>query len=219
MNANFSQPGDHRLEARTITVYKPVLVETSEVAAFCLLRDISSSGMMAKTYVEFAENSAIKVTFGCDFAVEGQVVWCNDGRMGIQFEESIDVPLLLQQLSVGLPSGLKRRSPRLQIRTSAHVSLDGRRVPVELIDISQNGLKLSAPYLQPEDEVTIELEGIGIKKANVRWMHTGIAGLKFHVPLDFSQLAEWVIEQQLRKDNDSGSLHRLPAAKGGADDR
>ncbi|QIG52955.1 PilZ domain-containing protein [Altererythrobacter sp. BO-6] len=203
MSARFEREDEQRLRPRTVTVYKPVLVETAEVAAFCLLRDISPSGMMARTYVEYAEGSAIKVTFGCDLSVEGKVVWSRDARVGIEFDKSIDVPLLLQQLSIGLPSGLKRRSPRLQIRTFAYLSLTGRRMPVELIDISQNGVKVNAPYLQPEDEVTIELSGMSMKRATVRWTHTGFAGLKFQVPLDFNQLAEWVIEQQIRKDNDT----------------
>lgn len=214
MNAEpLKEVDDQRQQSRTTTVYKPVLVETSDVAAFCLLRNISSSGMMAKSYVEFAEGSSIKVTFGCDFLVEGKVVWSREGRIGIQFDSTIDVSQLLQQLSIGLPSGLKRRPPRLQIRTLAHVSLAGRRVPVELIDISQNGVKVNAPYLQPEDEVAIELRGMAMKKATVRWTHTGIAGLKFHVPLDFNQLAEWVIEQQIRKDNDAASMSHQSAQR------
>lgn len=206
MSAGFpAQFDDQRQKARTTTVYKAILVETAEVIAFCLLRNISSSGMIAKSFVEFAEGSAIKITFGCEFSVEGKVVWSREGRIGIQFNALIDVPQLLKQLSIGLPSGLKSKPPRFQIRTSADVSLRDRRMPVEVTDISISGVKVNAPSLQPEDELAIERFGMTIKKATERWTHTGIAELKFHVPLDFNQLAEWAIEQQLRND-------RIPAS-------
>lgn len=201
MGAAFTQKiDDQREQARTTTVYRPILVETSDIAAFCLLRNISTSGMMAKSYVDFAEETAIEVTFGCDFSAEGRVVWSRNRQIGIQFDNAVDVPQLLERLSHGGDFGLPKRAPRLQMRSAAHVSLDGRQVPVELLDISQNGVKVRTPYLKPLDEVTIELQGMALKWAVVRWTQAGIAGLRFLVPLSFDQLGEWVIDQQIGRE-------------------
>lgn len=195
------EPGqfeDRRSNCRTTTVYRPVLIESEEIAGFCLLRNVSSEGMMGRFYTEFAANTPVVVQFNPFLTARGKVSWSGDGRIGIQFAAPIDVQGILLSLSSSPLKGKANRAPRLQIQTEIRIDLDGRTVSAEVQDISQKGLKVRTSYLRSADEVTVLLDGLEPKKAVVRWTQPQLAGLNFVQPLAFDQLGEWVIRQHER---------------------
>ncbi len=67
---------------------------------------------------------------------------------------------------------------------------------VQLLDISQHGVKACALFLEPGDEVDVKLDGLERRKAVVIWIKSQLAGLKFVRPLGFEDLARWVACQQ-----------------------
>ncbi len=192
------EPGqfdDRRSDKRTTTVYRPVLIETEEITGFCLLRNISSEGMMGRFHTEFPANTAVTVQFNAHLSARGKVSWSGDGMIGIQFAAPIDVPRILHGLSTSPLRGKINRAPRLQVQANIQIILNGRTVPVEVQDISQKGLKVRTAFLRSGDEVTVLLDGLDPKKAVVRWTDPQLAGLNFIQPLAFDQLSEWVIRQ------------------------
>lgn len=187
---------DRRASRRETMVYRPVLVEIGGIVGFCLAKNISSSGMMGRFHTDCTPGAAVKIHFNENLSTSGAVAWCSDGHIGIRFDEEIDVPLLLLRLTQAGDDGKVSRAPRLKIAVQGHIVSNGRTVPVETKDISQKGLKLRSTYLQAGDEVNVDLKGLEVRKAVVKWARSGVAGLNFLRPLPFDQLGRWAIEQQ-----------------------
>ena len=189
-------PVERRSSERISSVYRPVLIETEEFAGFCLVKNLSPGGMMGFVYAQFALNQPVTVQFHPDHVVSGTISWSKDGRIGIQFDEEIDVEKILRKLADKHVGTKINRSPRLQIECEGALEFDGRSIPIKLRDISQKGIKVEVFYLKPGDEVIVRLPGIEPHKALVRWTQSGLAGLNFIRPISFEELATWVIGHQ-----------------------
>lgn len=187
---------DRRTAPRETMVYRPVLVETGGIVGFCLAKNISSTGMMGRFHTDCVPGAPVKIHFNESLSTTGAIAWCSDGHIGIKFDGEIDVPLLLLRLTQAGHGGKVSRAPRLKIAVQGHIVSNGRIVPVETSDISQKGVKLRSTYLQSGDEVSVDLKGLEVRKAVVKWARSGIAGLNFLRPLPFDQLGVWAIEQQ-----------------------
>ncbi len=187
---------ERRSEARSATVFRPVLIETDQFAGFCLVRNLSALGLMGRVYTSFAEGMEIAVEFHPDKSVRGTIMWSRDGEIGVQFCEAIDVDQVLSDLARNLVAGKINRAPRLQMRCKAELAIGDRSLAIELQDVSQRGMKVSTSFVKPGDEVQVRIDGLEPRKATVRWTQPGTAGLNFHRALSFEELARWVIDQQ-----------------------
>jgi len=179
------------------TLYRPVLIQSSRGAGLCLARSISPQGMKAKTCLDLKHDDRVSVYFSTDFAVPGSVAWSDDGMIGIQFDEPIDVRQVLSLFTQ--PAGCSRvnRLPHLPIRCAAALTVGGRTDIIEVRDISQRGVQIAAPFLQAGDRVELHIDGLERRNAVVQWVHTGTAGLSFVTPLPFDELAHWAAEQKV----------------------
>lgn len=187
---------DRRSEGRTKAVYRPVLIETDEFGGFCLVKNLSQGGMMGVVYAQFAAEQPVTVQFHPDHVVTGMIVWSRDGSIGVGFDEKIDVEEILHNLASKYVGRLVNRAPRLPIECRGEVDVDGRALPITVIDISQRGMKAVAAFLRPGEEVVVRLDGMEPHKAQVRWTQGGVAGLNFVRPIGFEDLAKWAIERQ-----------------------
>jgi len=191
--ANSTGPAELRSAHRTSTVFRPVLVETENFAGFCLVRNISSHGLMGEVYTSFAIGTPVTLSFELLDLIKGRVAWCSEGRVGIEFDETIDVAEVLSSVATKRVDGKVNRAPRLELRTLGEVICDNRTIPIEVQNISQKGLQIRAQFLQASEEIEVRLSGMPKRKAVVRWTQRGIAGLNFLSPIPFVELAEWVI--------------------------
>jgi hypothetical protein len=188
---------ENRSESRTTMVYRPLLVEGEEFVGFCLAKNISSAGMMGRFYTDCEVGAPVTVHFNDFIAIPGSIVWSNDGKIGVKFDVPIDVAEILAELARPRKQGKVNRAPRLPIEAKGEVICEGRTLPVELKDISQNGVKLRTHYLLKGDEALITVDGLETRKAIVKWASDGHAGLHFLRPLDFKQLSEWAVRAQM----------------------
>ncbi|WEK47536.1 MAG: PilZ domain-containing protein [Candidatus Andeanibacterium colombiense] len=187
---------DRRRDNRTTAVYRPVLLETEGFTGFCLLRNLSPSGMMGIAYASFAEGQPVSVQFMPGHVVTGTIIWSRDERVGVRFDEEIDLAGSLKNMgSTYVESGLNR-APRLQIDCEGEAVVDDARWTIRIQDISQRGIKTTLPMVRPGKEVTILLPGMEPRKAIVRWAQNDIVGLNFVRPIAFEELARWAIYQQ-----------------------
>lgn len=187
---------DRRSESRTTAVYRPVLLETEDFTGFCLLRNLSSSGLMGIAYTDFAVDEPVNVQFLPGHVVPGKIVWSSNGKIGVEFDKEIDLFGSLEEMGSRYVDTLVNRSPRVPLKCEGHVEVDGHVIKLWLHDISQKGLKAIVPSLRPGDEVTVHLPQMDPRKALVRWTQAEIAGLNFLRPIGFEELARWVIGQQ-----------------------
>ena len=187
---------ERRKDNRTTAVYRPVLLETEGFTGFCLLRNLSTSGMMGIAYAQFAEGEAVSIQFMPGHVVTGEIVWSRDGRIGVKFDEEIDLAGSLKTMgSTYVESGLNR-APRLQIDCEGEAVVGDTRWKIRIQDISQRGIKTVLPSVRPGEEVTILLPGMEPRKAIVRWSQNDQVGLNFVRPIAFEELARWAIGQQ-----------------------
>jgi hypothetical protein len=189
--------GDRRSEDRVATVYRPVLIRTAKFAGFCLVRNISPSGMMGQAYTTLAVGTAIQVELGETLTVLGRVAWSRGDMIGISFNMRIEVETVLAGITKRSYRGKPGRAPRLQVRVIGKIIIEDRPIPVAVQDISQKGLKVRSNALKSGDEGAVYLPGMDARKATVRWTHSGMAGLNFFQPIPYDQLGEWVVRQQL----------------------
>jgi hypothetical protein len=188
---------ERRSEGRVATIYRPVLVETADFAGFCLVRNLSPTGMKGQIYTSLAVGTSIQVEFAESLIATGKVVWCREDEIGINFDLQIDVNTVLTSLSHPTHQGNPARAPRLPLQVTGTAVVDNRHIPFELHDISQKGLKIHSTALRIDDEVTVCLPGFEDRKAIVRWTQADMAGLNFYRPIPYDSLGEWVIRQQL----------------------
>ncbi len=153
---------------------------------------------MGDVYTSFADEQPVTIHVGHSRQITGILKWCCDGRIGVHFDAPLSVSDVLTEMSTRSVDGLISRAPRLQIRCAAQMVIGEEIRLVEVEDISQRGLRVRAPFMQVNQEVTIQLDGLDRRKAIVRWAQAGTAGLNFIRPLGFEQLAQWTVEQQAR---------------------
>jgi hypothetical protein len=187
---------ERRSAVRTSTVFRPVLIETDGFAGFCLVRNLSETGMMGHIYTSFAEKQSVTLHFDPQLVVEGTLQWCREGRIGVRFDHPLDVDAVLARLARKADRGMISRAPRLQLVCSGELVIGDRSLSIEVQDVSQRGIKARASFIRPGDEVYVEIDGLERRKAVVRWTQDGTAGLNFIRPLSFEELARWVVEQQ-----------------------
>jgi hypothetical protein len=186
---------DQRSAERMATVFRPVLIEMEQFAGFCLVRNISPGGLMGKVYTQFAENTPVTVHFNAELQAFGDIIWSKDGKVGVNFDEPIDVSTVL---SAKADENKVNRALRLEIQSEGELAVDGRFFTMEVQNISQSGIKVKVPFsVSPNEEVVLRLNGMDPRKASVRWTQFGTAGLNFLNPIGFEELAEWVICQQV----------------------
>jgi hypothetical protein len=186
---------DRRTAERTATVFRPVLIETDDFAGFCLVRNLSLHGLMGDVYTSFADEQPVTIHFG-HTAITGMLKWCKDARIGIEFDTPISLSEILGAMGARTVEGLINRAPRLQMRCPAEITIGERIRSAEVEDISQRGVRVRAPFMKVNEEVVLQLDGLERRKAIVRWAQAGTAGLNFLQPLNFQQLAQWVVQQQ-----------------------
>jgi hypothetical protein len=187
---------ERRSEERAkFAVYRSAVLRWDGLEGLCLIRNISSGGLMGKVHAPLEPGQRIDVEMRSGASVSGRVVWSHANQIGIEFDERIDVH---QALNAGFPSpqGPVQRMPRLNLPCPALLTNDGTRQVVTLLDLSQGGAKIEAAFMRPGDEVVLEVQGLAPHRGVVRWAHGGRAGMAFDNAVSFDTLARWAIERQ-----------------------
>ncbi len=152
------------------------------------VRNISANGMMlaVDVAVEIGENLVIGLSD--NIRMTGTIVWAQEGRCGVSFDQAIDVEQVLKSLaSEQRENGY--RQPRLPFEHGAQLFIDGEPHDIQLVNLSQSGvgfifhgeLEVGKPLgLMMPDKVR--------RTAVVRWMRGNQGGLWLTEPLAHSQL-------------------------------
>lgn len=184
---------ERRESTRTTAVLMPALIEIEGFAGFCLVHNISSDGMMASVYSQYGTDQSATVQFSNDVTVKGRVAWSEGGRVGVQFDELLDTKVVLRRSDGSHNTAKITRAPRLQLSCDGELVLEGDNLPVQVLDISQRGLKIAGQSVTIGEDVVVHLPGMEPRKAVARWAQDGTVGLNFISPLGFRELAEWVL--------------------------
>jgi hypothetical protein len=184
---------NRRNDQRHMSVFRVGKLITSAGQELCLIRNISSGGLMAHIYSAHVADERVEIELKAGRTVKGTVVWARDKKIGVQFDEKIDVAEVLAPQPNDAKPDMVARAPRLDIRRRGRLRLGAHYQLIELHDISQGGAKISpAGDAKADDEVILLLEGLPPLQGIVRWSHNDMAGITFKTSIPFEQLAAWV---------------------------
>jgi hypothetical protein len=187
---------DRRNDDRSkISVYRSAMLRWPGFEALCLIRNISPGGLMGKLHTGLPPGEPVQVEIRSGNEISGRVAWSDDGMIGVQFDERIDVLEVLHAPIHGRP-GLAQRMPRLRIACPVCLHVDGVRQSLTLVDVSQGGAKIETDLLREGDEVTVGIRGLDPHRGVVRWAHGGRAGVAFLAAIPFDTLAKWALDRQ-----------------------
>jgi hypothetical protein len=183
---------NRRNDQRHLSVFRVGKLITSAGQELCLIRNISSGGLMAHVYSPKTTDEHVEIELKAGKTVTGKIVWSRENKIGVQFDGKVEVAdVLAPHANEGEPDFVSR-APRLDIRCRGRIRVGANYRLIELRDISQGGAKFSpAGDVQIDDEVILLLDGLPPWTGIVRWRHEDSAGVTFKTSIPFEQLAAW----------------------------
>lgn len=173
-------------------VLRAGLLEQEGKTSFCLIKDLSRSGIRAKVYGSGFARGAVNLRIADEDPLEARIVWLADGHAGISFDHQL-AAYTLRRLNPNPRSSRRRSVPRIAAAARALVRTDGRNIPAELCDISSFGAKIrTKKELAPDRPVVVELPDLPSIAAFVRWSDGGESGLVFATPIPMQVIGHWI---------------------------
>jgi hypothetical protein len=195
---------ERRRNARHATVLQIAKLSTDRCEELCILRDISSHGLRAEVYYPMNIGDRVSFELKTGRRVSGRVIWADGKSIGVEFDIKIPVFSVLAHQTLD-ELGYKARQPRLRTDAPARLYIDDNAIPARLCNVSQAGTSISVDrILRVGARCEIALEGLGRRKAIVRWFRNGEAGVLFVQPMTYPEFAAW--RQMLARVGDRGSV-------------
>lgn len=181
---NAAESGSDRREAdRFCTVCRIAKIGREGDAGLWLVRNISDRGMMLAADVPVEKGERLEIALSDTVMLSGRVVWAEQGRCGVAFDEEIDGAALLKQLAAEQREG-GYRPPRLPVHVKATAETDDGTAAILLVDLSQSGAGFSHDGRFAAGMVLrLVLDGGIRRQAVVRWSKGGRGGLWLTEPL------------------------------------
>lgn len=183
---------DRRSGQRYMSVLQAGKLITDTVQELCLIRNISSRGVMTEVFAPIETDAHVQIEFKAGALASGTVRWVKDGRAGIEFDEAIDVHKVLAPHN----GRMAPRAPRLNIDGMAKISIGNAFERLQVFDISQGGIKVECGrYMEPGLDAVVEIEGLPVRASVVRWVGNRCAGISFNRVMPLEQVAFWAAQQ------------------------
>jgi hypothetical protein len=181
-------------EERQVSLYRVGALTVAGRRELCVVRNVSTGGMMLHAYSTIEPDAAISIEFKHGSQIHGRVKWVEGHSVGVQFDEPIDVEAVL----ASAPEGLRPRMPRIGIATPVTVREEGVSREMRAIDISQGGVCVEgSEALTLGADVVVSIGGLPAERAVVRWRNGDCYGIGFNRLLSVNCLSDWL--QQYRE--------------------
>ena len=186
-------PLEARHDERHLTLFRVGALIVGDSRELCLIKNVSASGMMIRTYSAMVEGTRVSVELKQGQLVCGDVRWIRDHNVGIAFDERIDVVDLLSSSM----EGPRPRMPRVEVRCTGSARQGASVSTIKVHDISQGGLKAECGRaLLVGDEAVVVLPGLAPIPGVVRWQDGEFHGISFNRLLALSDLVGWLHAQR-----------------------
>jgi hypothetical protein len=168
------------------------VMQVASGRTFCLVRNISSSGVQLKVFTRVRAGERLRLQVGDGDAIDGTVVWVRQDLVGVKLDDALSASSLMR-MSAQIDQRRRRAVPRIQARTHAVVKSDGRTLSARLIDIGSGGAQLSLrSSLRANGRVTLIIPTLPPLEAFVCWSGPDLAGVRFRTPVALGLLAGWL---------------------------
>jgi len=186
---------DRRSDDRHLSLLRVGSMMIGDRRELCLIKNISSGGMMIKAYCHIDPGTRISIELKHGEPVAGTALWSEGDSIGVQFDQPVDVLALLTWSS----DGPRPRMPRVEVDCVAWVREGAVVHRTRAVNVSQGGIRVEA--VQPltiGGDVTVSLNGLDPVAGIVRWHEDGSYGITFNRVLPLSGLVDWLREQRER---------------------
>jgi hypothetical protein len=191
LTTDVPRPTDSRADERLLALLPVARLVADEWQDLCRIRNISAGGMMAETTARHDAGVPVIVELNSNQRISASVVWTRDCTLGIKFDQNVDLREVLANRRPRI--GFRPRPARLDIRCGATVLISGLYHKTEVRDISLGGIKVILGDKEcVGKDVVVTIESLRPVKGAIRWYRDGLAGIVFHRPLTFDELAEWL---------------------------
>lgn len=164
--------------------------------ALCRIRNLSSGGLMAEIHAPLEVDDAVQIELKAGNRLAGRVRWTREGRMGVAFDETVEVGSVLASAMVRTTAQGLARAPRFAIDCPAELRHDRGRHAGRLINVSQGGACLMADFEPgPDRLLTLAIPGLPERQGGLRWARDGALGLAFVESLAFDTLGDWLVKR------------------------
>jgi hypothetical protein len=190
LSTSVPRPTERRDDDRLLPVLRVAKMVGPGGEQLIRLRNVSAGGLMAETGHPVTVGEEVSVELSSQ-QVPGKVVWIREGLVGVKFDQNVDLGELLAGRKPR--HGFRPRPPRLQVGCKASIRIGKVYYTVDVHDISLNGMKV-----EPIEEycvgkqVVVVVESLRPIVGEIRWYSDRRAGIVFHKPLKFEELAEWI---------------------------
>jgi hypothetical protein len=182
-----------RADERHLTLFRVGALIVGDRRELCLIKNVSASGMMIRTYSAVAEGLPVAIELKQGQLVRGTARWVRDHHVGIAFDERIDVVELLSSSM----DGPRPRMPRVEISCTGSARQGATLSALKIHDISQGGVKAEASRaLDVGEDVVVAIPGLAPLQGIVRWRDGACHGISFNRLLALSELVEWLHAQR-----------------------
>lgn len=189
---------ERRRQARYVSVLRVARLTAVGPEQLCLIRNISSDGLMARVYRPLARDEVVQVELRSGRIIDGRVVWGKDGNVGISFSRPILVEQeLARECSKLASEGREGRArlPRIRIDCPVSVRLGNSELVGRVKDISQQGARIvldRAASIAVDDSVSLSFlpQTHFSLTAQVRWRRQLSIGIQFKKTLTLETVTE-----------------------------
>ena len=186
-------PVERRDDERYLTLFRVGTVMINDRRELCLIKNISSGGMMIRPYCKLAVGDKVSVELKRGEQIPGLINWVRQESAGIEFNERIDV---IELLATSM-EGPRPRMPRVEVRCIASVRQGANVYGMRAHDVSQGGVKVESDRdLEVGGDVLVTLPGLPSKDAVVRWKQGRAYGITFRRLIALAELVEWLRSQR-----------------------
>ncbi|HUD95490.1 PilZ domain-containing protein [Sphingobium sp.] len=186
-------------ESRVTTLLLIGKLRSHHGESLCRIRNLSSGGLMAEVHVPLTEGDPVEIELKAGDRLSGEVRWVMAGRMGIAFDNPVEVGNVLARAAIRSSEQGLVRAPRFAAECPVDLRGDGRRHTGQLVNVSQGGARLHVDMELEQDQLlTLSVPGLPDRMGGVRWARDAALGLAFVEPLSFDELGIWLAQRRLR---------------------
>lgn len=179
---------DRRSSDRFRTVFRVAKVACEGVVGLWHIRNISDRGMMLMTRGTVAAGERLSIALSERIKIDGKVVWCRDGKCGVEFDRAVNSARLLKKL-VAERLDPAYRPPRLEVSIPAVAYCERGIHPIRITDLSQHGMGFTHDgCLEEGSKILVKLDNGMERRGVVRWLSGNCGGLQLLAPFTCAEL-------------------------------
>ena len=187
---------NRRLHQRYVMVLRDGFLHAGDERVPCVVRNISSGGLMARVYRPVELGEAVRIELAGGQLLDGTILWTRDWEVGVAFADPVDVEEVLAEQWVTETDGDRRKTRRVKVECPATLKVRMRYYFGKLCDLSPTGARVQTRgALKKPGDAVLALPDLPPLFATIRWINERDCGLEFREHIPAEALNRWLQER------------------------